>query len=207
MFRRQLIALGLALAMLLPLSAAADDRESAAAGLVDQMVADLEAFLATDTGDVEARSAEIDRVLTSYFDMDSITRFSAGPYWRATDEDELFDDNPLRFRDMQFYGGELNLRFASDVLGGGLTPYLVLGGGYLNVDDDYEAEGVIVPPDSRFFATGGVGLDVPLSSDTKGTKDVVLNTRMTVANTHTGLAAFRELVICVDYELPFEYIL
>ena len=77
MFRRQLIALGLALAMLLPLSAAADDRESAAAGLVDQMVADLEAFLATDTGDVEARSAEIDRMLTSYFDMDSITRFSA----------------------------------------------------------------------------------------------------------------------------------
>ncbi|MEC9145865.1 MAG: ABC transporter substrate-binding protein [Pseudomonadota bacterium] len=86
MFRRQLIALGLALAMLLPLSAAADDRESAAAGLVDQMIADLEAFLATYTGDVEARSAEIDRVLTSYFDMDLITRFSAGPYWRAADE-------------------------------------------------------------------------------------------------------------------------
>ena len=86
MFRRQLIALGLAFAMLLPLPAAADDRASAAAGLVDQMIADLEAFLATDTGDVEARSAEIDRVLTSYFDMDSITRFSAGPYWRAADE-------------------------------------------------------------------------------------------------------------------------
>ena len=86
MFRRQLIALGLALAILLPLSAAADDRESEAASLVDQMIADLEAFLATDTGDVEARSAEIDRVLTSYFDMDSITRFSAGPYWRAADE-------------------------------------------------------------------------------------------------------------------------
>ena len=86
MFRRQLIALGLAFAMLLPLPAAADDRASAAADLVDRMIADLEAFLATDTGDVEARSAEIDRVLTSYFDMDSIIRFSAGPYWRAADE-------------------------------------------------------------------------------------------------------------------------
>ena len=86
MFRRQLIALGLACAMLLPLPAIADDRSAAATGLVDQMIADLEAFLATDTGDVEARSAEIDRVLTSYFDMDSITRFSAGPYWRAADE-------------------------------------------------------------------------------------------------------------------------
>ena len=86
MFRGQLIALGLACAMLLPLPAIADDRSAAATGLVDQMIADLEAFLATDTGDVEARSAEIDRVLTSYFDMDSITRFSAGPYWRAADE-------------------------------------------------------------------------------------------------------------------------
>ena len=86
MFRRQLIALSLACAMLLPLPAIADDRSAAATGLVDQMIADLEAFLATDTGDVEARSAEIDRVLTSYFDMDSITRFSAGPYWRAADE-------------------------------------------------------------------------------------------------------------------------
>ena len=86
MFRRQLIALGLACAMLLPLPAIADDRSAAATGLVDQMIADLEAFLATDTGDVEARAAEIDRVLTSYFDMDSITRFSAGPYWRAADE-------------------------------------------------------------------------------------------------------------------------
>ena len=86
MLRRQLIALGLALAVLLPFPATADDRSSAAAGLVEQMIADLEAFLATDTGDVEARSAEIDRVLTSYFDMDSITRFSAGPYWRAADE-------------------------------------------------------------------------------------------------------------------------
>ena len=86
MFRRQLISLGLACAMLLPLPAIADDRSAAATGLVDQMIADLEAFLATDTGDVEARSAEIDRVLTSYFDMDSITRFSAGPYWRAADE-------------------------------------------------------------------------------------------------------------------------
>ena len=86
MLRRQLIALGLACAMLPPLPAIADDRSAAATSLIDRMIADLEAFLATDTGDVEARSAEIDRVLTSYFDMDSITRFSAGPYWRAADE-------------------------------------------------------------------------------------------------------------------------
>ena len=50
-------------------------------------------------------------------------------------------------------------------------------------------------------------IDVPLSSDTKGKKDVVLNARTNVANTHTDLAAFREVVICVGYDLPFDYIL
>ena len=99
MFRRQLIACGLAFAMLLPLPAAADDRAAAATGLVDQMIADLEAFLATDTGDVEARSAEIDRVLTSYFDMDSITRFSAGQYWRAADDTQRSEYGSL-FREV-----------------------------------------------------------------------------------------------------------
>ena len=38
-------------------------------------------------------------------------------------------------------------------------------------------------------------IDVPLSSDTKGKKDVGLNARTNVANTHTDLAAFRELVL------------
>ncbi len=88
-----------------------------------------------------------------------------GFYWRATDEDELFDKSPIEFRDMQFYGGELNLRFASSGLGSSLTPYLVVGGGYMNVDDGYEAEDVFAAPDSRFFATGGAGIDVPLSSN------------------------------------------
>lgn len=74
--------------MLLPLSAAASDREAAAAALVDSMIGDLETFLATDTGDEAARIAEIDRVLTTYFDMDSITRFSAGQYWRAASTEQ-----------------------------------------------------------------------------------------------------------------------
>ena len=88
-----------------------------------------------------------------------------GFYWRATDEDALFEGSPIEFRDMQFYGGELNLRFASSGLGTGLTPYVILGGGYMNVDKDYEAEDVFVAPDSRFFASGGVGVDLPLTSN------------------------------------------
>ena len=91
MIRRHFIAMMLACVVFSALPAgiaSADDRQAAAGALIDQMIADLEAFLATDTGDVAARSAEIDRVLNSYFDMESITRFSAGQYWRAADTDQ-----------------------------------------------------------------------------------------------------------------------
>ncbi|MEC8641427.1 MAG: ABC transporter substrate-binding protein [Pseudomonadota bacterium] len=91
MFRGHFLAMlmtCLAFAALPATVATADDRQAAAGALIDQMIADLEAFLATDTGDIEARSAEIDRVLSTYFDMESITRFSAGQYWRAADADQ-----------------------------------------------------------------------------------------------------------------------
>ena len=83
MFRRQIMAMMVAMLTLFPLTAFADARVTAAGALVDTMISDLETFLATDTGDESARTAEIDRVLNTYFDMDSITRFSAGQYWRA----------------------------------------------------------------------------------------------------------------------------
>ena len=102
MFRRNFLAaavlcLGFAV---LPINiASADDRQAAASGLIDRMIADLQEFLATDTGDVEARSAEIDRMLNTYFDMDSITRFSAGQYWRAADTDQRAEYGTL-FREV-----------------------------------------------------------------------------------------------------------
>jgi phospholipid transport system substrate-binding protein len=102
MFRRNFLAaallcLGFAT---LPINiASADDRQAAASGLIDRMIADLQEFLATDTGDVEARSAEIDRVLNSYFDMDSITRFSTGQYWRAANADQRVEYGTL-FREV-----------------------------------------------------------------------------------------------------------
>jgi len=83
MIRRHAVGLLLSCLMLLPLSATAGDRETAAAAMINTMISDLETFLTTDTGDEVARSAEIDRVLATFFDMDSITRFSAGQYWRA----------------------------------------------------------------------------------------------------------------------------
>ena len=99
MIRRHAIGLVLSCLMLLPLSAGASDREAAAAALIDTMIADLETFLATDTGDETARAAEIERVLATYFDMDSITRFSAGQYWRAANGDQRSEYGEL-FREV-----------------------------------------------------------------------------------------------------------
>lgn len=86
-----------------------------------------------------------------------------GTYLRATDEDEIFEDGvPTTFRELTMIGGELNLRFASE-LGAGITPYLIAGGGRLTAGDDYDAAGTVGIPDDRTYAVAGAGLDVPLT--------------------------------------------
>ncbi|MCA0268547.1 MAG: autotransporter outer membrane beta-barrel domain-containing protein [Bacteroidetes bacterium] len=88
-----------------------------------------------------------------------------GSYLRATDEDAaLADGVPTSFRDLALLGGELNLRFATATGGGGLTPYLILGGGYLQAGDDYEATGTVGQPSDRPYAQVGAGVDFPLAS-------------------------------------------
>lgn len=99
MFRRQMMAMMVAMLTLFPLTAHADARVTAAGALVDTMISDLKTFLATDTGDESARTAEIDRVLNTYFDMDSITRFSAGQYWRAASSEQKTEYGSL-FREV-----------------------------------------------------------------------------------------------------------
>lgn len=102
MVRRRFLAIAfacLAFATLPANIASADDRQAAAGELIDRMIADLQAFLATDTGDVASRSAEIDRVLSAYFDMDTITRFSAGQYWRAANAEQRAEYGTL-FREV-----------------------------------------------------------------------------------------------------------
>ena len=99
MLRRHLIAILIAAAAMLPLSAVADERVNAANALIESMIGDMEAFLATDTGDNAARTAEVDRLLTSYFDMDSITRASTGQYWRAANDEQKSEYGKL-FREV-----------------------------------------------------------------------------------------------------------
>lgn len=77
-----------------------------------------------------------------------------GFYWRAVREDVFSVD----YGDLQAYGGELHFRLNDTAA---LTPYLALGGGYLDVLSGYAApEGR--PPDDEPFLVAGGGLALPV---------------------------------------------
>ena len=77
-----------------------------------------------------------------------------GFYFKATNDDEISTD----FDKLSMYGIEFRARLND---GNGVTPYLILGGGYLNSSDNYVGEGNL-NVDSGEFATGGLGLNIPL---------------------------------------------
>lgn len=76
-----------------------------------------------------------------------------GFYWRAMPEDEI------AFQDLQAFGGELRLALSS---GRNITPVVTLGGGYLDVLEDYEGRDG-ARPSGEPFAMGGAMLRIPLS--------------------------------------------
>ncbi len=77
-----------------------------------------------------------------------------GFYWRGTEEGSW-----AKFDDLQAYGGELKLAFSR--VGDALTPYITVGGGYMDVRSGYLGNGVVDPED-RPFAFGGLGLILPV---------------------------------------------
>ncbi len=88
-----------------------------------------------------------------------------GFYWRGAPGDEAFEDLGTDTEDIQLYGGELKLRLQPK-RSRNIAPYGIIGGGYLDALSGYEDNipAGTTPPEDRFFATGGVGLEVPLSS-------------------------------------------
>lgn len=83
-----------------------------------------------------------------------------GFYGRGADSDD-----PTSFDDIQMVGGDLRLRLNA---GDGLIPFLSVGAGYLDVldaygetsDDDPEVNRALA--ESRPFAVGGAGIEVPI---------------------------------------------
>ncbi|MGB1866659.1 MAG: MlaC/ttg2D family ABC transporter substrate-binding protein [Candidatus Puniceispirillaceae bacterium] len=56
--------------------------------LVTQMMAEVESILAEDLNDDMARRENVSALFDRYFDLPTIAKFSAGPYWRAADADQ-----------------------------------------------------------------------------------------------------------------------
>ena len=56
--------------------------------LVTQMMVDVESILAKDLDDDMARRDNVSALFDRYFDLPTIAKFSAGPYWRAANSDQ-----------------------------------------------------------------------------------------------------------------------
>jgi phospholipid transport system substrate-binding protein len=56
--------------------------------LVTQMMVEVESILAKDLNDDMARRENVSALFDRYFDLPTIAKFSAGPYWRAANADQ-----------------------------------------------------------------------------------------------------------------------
>ena len=56
--------------------------------LVTQMIVEVESILANDINDNSARRENVSALFDRYFDLLTIAKFSAGPYWRAADAEQ-----------------------------------------------------------------------------------------------------------------------
>ena len=77
--------------LLIALPAHASDQIAAANNLITSMISEVETYLETDSGSIEKRTENIKKLLDTHFDLPAIARFSAGPYWRAANEQERSD--------------------------------------------------------------------------------------------------------------------
>jgi hypothetical protein len=101
-----------------------------------------------------------------------------GFYWRGV------EDGSLAFDDLQAYGGEMQLNLSSRSRG--LSPFLLLGGGYMDVLSGYEGREGARPEDEPFL-TGGGGAVIPLGSSLrlKGSIRALLMSTEGVDNVNT----------------------
>ncbi|HFC00632.1 MAG TPA: hypothetical protein ENJ53_07490, partial [Phaeodactylibacter sp.] len=94
-----------------------------------------------------------------------------GFYLQAMENNEI----TTQFDKMAMYGGELRTRLN---VSQGLTPYLVVGGGYINIDNNYVSRDSMSAAKSQAFALGGLGINLPLGKKVKlfGSARAILTT-------------------------------
>lgn len=79
---------GLFLTVMAVLPAQAKDRVAEAEQLVSSLISALEANLMNDSSSDEENKQFLNQLVDTYFDVDGITRFSVGRYWRIATADE-----------------------------------------------------------------------------------------------------------------------
>jgi len=91
-----------------------------------------------------------------------------GFYWKALEDGEL-----TKFDDLAMYGGEVRMQLNST---GGLVPFLLIGGGQIDVGSEYESKPTnptdtittfLNNSEDKGFAMGGVGLLIPVGRNFK----------------------------------------
>ena len=80
-----------------------------------------------------------------------------GYYLKGMEDDEL----SLTFDDIAVWGADFRFRFSSTTTG--LSPFVSLGGGYIDTQDEYEGRGGARGAASQAFAAGGLGASINLS--------------------------------------------
>lgn len=80
-----------------------------------------------------------------------------GFYYRSTENEKISTD----FDNLALYGFDF---IAKLNVARGVVPYITVGGGYLNVYESYVGELALLSTSSSYFAKGGVGLSIPISS-------------------------------------------
>ena len=79
---------GLFLTVMAVLPAQANDRVAEAEQLVSSLISVLEANLMNDSSSDEENKQFLNQLVDTYFDVEGITRFSVGRYWRIATADE-----------------------------------------------------------------------------------------------------------------------
>ena len=79
---------GLFLTVMAVLPAQANDRVAEAEQIVSSLISALEANFMNDSSSDEENKQFLNQLVDTYFDVDGITRFSVGRYWRIATADE-----------------------------------------------------------------------------------------------------------------------
>ena len=90
-------------------------------------------------------------------------------YLQATEGEQI----STRFDKLAMYGAEFRARLND---GNGVTPYLILGGGYLNPASSYAGVNTTAAAKGQEFASAGLGMNIPLGRNflmTAGVRGIV----------------------------------